>query len=371
MLDFSDDASAHEKAYFSVGSLPANVDLEHAPPRKAPFSTISKHAFVHTTELILPKDVYTAVWDSIRANIEPPKYAQVIMPLTSLLDGEFFNTFIKTGYALMVSEGRPGVDDVYSVQDGTLTLELNKERYERTGLTGKPVRSGGRKHAKERFVIELDLRQPSMLHGKKGFERIVWACKNVLNSSLTWLLLVDPSSSGSLDQAMRILQRHQPKLRNCRFSEIDHPPMYVPALSTNEIASAVSQNRLEDYCNDISEWLALVSLESPRIQVNDVIDRYLSRYSVPQSDTGQLQSLALVTLRWHGIMTSNWITRLLVALLSHAEDTRNWAALSATSFRRQPVENGDGYAVVTMPERTGPGSLRFLAWEFIGSTQRS
>lgn len=26
-----------------------------------------------------------------------------------------------------------------------------------------------------------------MLHGKKGFERIVWACKNVLDQSLTWL----------------------------------------------------------------------------------------------------------------------------------------------------------------------------------------
>lgn len=26
-----------------------------------------------------------------------------------------------------------------------------------------------------------------MVHGKKGFERIVWAFKNVLNSSVTWL----------------------------------------------------------------------------------------------------------------------------------------------------------------------------------------
>ena len=36
-------------------------------------------------------------------------------------------------------------------------------------------------------VIEIDLRLPSMLHGKKGFERIVWAFKNVLNKSLAWL----------------------------------------------------------------------------------------------------------------------------------------------------------------------------------------
>jgi ribonuclease P/MRP protein subunit RPP40 len=32
-------------------------------------------------------------------------------------------------------------------------MELGKEIYERTGLTGKPFRSGGRKHAKERFCV--------------------------------------------------------------------------------------------------------------------------------------------------------------------------------------------------------------------------
>ena len=26
-----------------------------------------------------------------------------------------------------------------------------------------------------------------MVHGKKGFERVVWACKNVLDSAVTWL----------------------------------------------------------------------------------------------------------------------------------------------------------------------------------------
>ena len=36
---------------------------------------------------------------------------------------------------------------------GTLKLELGRELYERTGLTGKPIRSGGRKHAKERYCM--------------------------------------------------------------------------------------------------------------------------------------------------------------------------------------------------------------------------
>jgi len=36
-------------------------------------------------------------------------------------------------------------------------------------------------------VIEINLRLPSMVHGKKGFERIVWAFKNVLDASVSWL----------------------------------------------------------------------------------------------------------------------------------------------------------------------------------------
>lgn len=37
---------------------------------------------------------------------------------------------------------------------GILNLELGKEVFERTGLTGKPIRSGGRKHAKERYRMQ-------------------------------------------------------------------------------------------------------------------------------------------------------------------------------------------------------------------------
>lgn len=37
------------------------------------------------------------------------------------------------------------------------------------------------------LVVEIDLRLPSMLHGKKGFDRIEHAFKNVLTNPVTWL----------------------------------------------------------------------------------------------------------------------------------------------------------------------------------------
>ena len=38
-------------------------------------------------------------------------------------------------------------------------------------------------------VVEYDLRSPSMLRGKKGFDRLAYACKNVLDEPTTWLFL--------------------------------------------------------------------------------------------------------------------------------------------------------------------------------------
>lgn len=81
-------------------------------------------------------------------------------------------------------------------------------------MTGRPIRTGGKKHAKERFgmhfagfkcihtidnfsVVELNLRLPSMLHGKKGFQRIEWAFRNVLGEPITWLFFdLGTQSSG-------------------------------------------------------------------------------------------------------------------------------------------------------------------------------
>lgn len=86
-------------------------------------------------------------------------------------------------------------------------MYLDKETYERAGLVGKPHGVKGQRDLKPRWgewpfmacvrvnptllinaiVVEYNLRDPSMLRGKKGFDRLVYACKNVLNKPTTWL----------------------------------------------------------------------------------------------------------------------------------------------------------------------------------------
>lgn len=66
-------------------------------------------------------------------------------------------------------------------------MYLDKAIYERSGLVGTPYGVKGGRGLKPRWIVEFDLRSPSMFRGKKGFDRLVYACKNVLNEPLTWL----------------------------------------------------------------------------------------------------------------------------------------------------------------------------------------
>lgn len=65
-------------------------------------------------------------------------------------------------------------------------------------------------------AVELNLRLPAMLHGKRGFERIVYAFKHVLNHSLSWLFIdldaLDEPTTGTPQIPLPILRHAQEDL---------------------------------------------------------------------------------------------------------------------------------------------------------------
>ncbi|KAJ5217319.1 hypothetical protein N7468_010327 [Penicillium chermesinum] len=215
-----------------------------------------------------------------------------------ILEREFFNEYIKKGNILMISEGLTGSDVVYTLRDGILRVELGREIYERTGLNGKPIRSGGRKHAKERFAIELNLRLPSMLHGKQGFERIVWAFKNVLDQSIAWLFCdLDPAALGY--DGNKPINKHYPQWIDCTPHQTSYEQILVPALS-GLVSENASELELQESCGELSEWIGMVQIGSPRVSANDDIDPYLSRYQVPNIDHSKATDL--ISLKWRGLL---------------------------------------------------------------------
>ena len=146
---------------------------------------------------MLSEDLHDVVWNDLESRVKNVQFSKVFMPLIALLEGDFFNMYIKSGKqditllrlargsvwdasgnVEMLSEGRSGVDNLFSFRQGkgasmslirvisypytgVLRLELPKEVYERAGLVGKPIPDGGRKHMKNRFGKSLSIVRPS------------------------------------------------------------------------------------------------------------------------------------------------------------------------------------------------------------------
>ncbi|OBT72425.1 hypothetical protein VF21_08203 [Pseudogymnoascus sp. 05NY08] len=183
MFQFDAGKKERETCFVTHGAM-GHLDPAQPPVKRKPYSTILAVPFA---ELILPQELYESIQSDMDSKFSVPTYSRVILPLAELLSGDFFTEYIKKGNVLMLSEGKQGVNDVYSLRDGVLTLALEKESYERAGLAGEPDGAKGNRGARARWLVEINLRQPSMLHGKKGFDRIVYAFKNVLNKPVTWL----------------------------------------------------------------------------------------------------------------------------------------------------------------------------------------
>jgi hypothetical protein len=158
-------------------------------------------------------------------------------------------------------------------------------------------------------VIEIELRKPSMLHGKKGFERLVYAAKNVLNQSLTWLFC-DLSPEKDQGGSSPLAQHHPAIVRgDPQYGVFEH--VLCPPFSqsfANFTYPAASDIFDTDATYEIVEWLGLVLLQSPRVLHGDNIDPYLSRYAAPEGSS-ELQSLRIV--KWQGLIGARWLTRIL------------------------------------------------------------
>ncbi|WPG99638.1 Hypothetical protein R9X50_00245700 [Acrodontium crateriforme] len=332
------------KCFFTESSLPAYVDHTQPPTKKKPFSTVLNQTFSHTLDVVLPETIARAFRQGIANGANRCRYARVHMKPIELIEGEFFNHYIKLGDIIMLSQGIPGIDNVFSLAHGILRLEVNKSTYERMGLQGTPTPSHGRKHVKARYVIEFNLRLPSMVHGKKGFERIVWAFKNVLNTTVTWLLcdLQSPIvASGPLGA-------HHPTWRDLDPVEASPETIAVPNFAQDVEEEADTEN-----VTALLEWLSLVFNSSPRVSHNDDPDVYICRYRMPGlvEDGMTLPNLPtqnLIHFRWHGLLPPTYITKILFAASKAADD--GWFAMSAVGF------TGVAYTVLKHQDK-------ILTWE--------
>jgi ribonuclease P/MRP protein subunit RPP40 len=144
-----------------------------------------------------------------------------------------------------------------------------------------------------------------MVHGKKGFSRLEWACKNVLNQSLTWLFYnMNPASADSLREGKEPISIHQPVIQTLEPSITHLPNVSVPRLRVEDLSGLYNQ---EDALA-LQEYIHMLSLGSPRVRADDVIDPHLSRYEVPDFGLGGgMDTRGMVRIRWRGFIAPRFV----------------------------------------------------------------
>ena len=188
-----------------------------------------------------------------------------------------------------------------------------------------------------------------MVSGHKGFERIKWAFKNVLNHSVTWLfsdLQARADGTGALTVHHPVLRSIAPEIE--QFANVN-----IPAFA----GTVESDRNGHSTATELLEWLSLVTHLSPRVQHDDDIDGYLCRYRTPtdlfdchENDTVQKIN-TLVRFRWHGFIPPAFVNKILLAALKASAD--DWFAISATSF------SGEAYTILKQCESG------MMIWEYM------
>ncbi|EWC48398.1 hypothetical protein DRE_02167 [Drechslerella stenobrocha 248] len=340
---------AHEvpeaKCYITCGNLPGESAAGVSSRR--PFSTILGHVYNQQVDVLLPDGVCEMVRLKLEEQLKPLQYHRVFMGLKAILDKEFYNNYIRQGNILLLSDGRVDVDNVYCLYDGTLYLFLTKEMYEKAGLVGKKAAFGGRK--KERWVVEHDLRQPHMLHGKKAFDRLVWSFTNVFKEQKSWLFcdlnqeaLNPPPANPNPGPSTTITGLTVPTTPRTAAPEVTRAAHAtklasfvhtVPQLSTTEYDRAV----FYDWAYALHEWIALATLDADRLHAADSIDPFLSRYEPPTATAdGPPATGDLAKISWRGFIPAEYISRIF-GVLQSCVPADQWFSITAHGFQNAPV----------------------------------
>lgn len=268
---------------------------------------------------------------------------------------------------------------------GELTMYLDRETYERAGLVGKPHGAKGARSGKPRWselspstyvsrspltaaVVQYDLKAPSMLHGKKGFDRLLYACKNVFATPLTWLYTTYPNGKHKIilpsyiltslltppEPSADTLSHLSPKKFTTNPTASPPAQTTTPPLTSLKPDPSSPATDFEELATDLYEWLSLVRLSSPRVEATDKIDPYLSGYRVPGDDPG---ANAVRRVSWRGFIPGAWVRDTLVKVLVGVPG-KSWVGFSATAFGKGAGDEAE-CTFFRPPESGG----EYLFWE--------
>ena len=179
------------------------------------------------------------------------------------------------------------------------------------------------------------------MEGKKGFEKVRGACaeRGCLGRGLSWLG-VDVESLGGEE----VWEDGGGKGLHARVFGCKAEPRIMERVLVPDVLGAKIEDMDEEEWWEIVEWVDLVALRSSRVEQGDVVDPYVSRYTVPESSKKE----DLEVMRWEGLMSSEWITRLIIEVVKESRicKSNQWVALSVVGHEIEAVGGVDGYTIL-------------------------
>ncbi|APA14736.1 hypothetical protein sscle_13g095060 [Sclerotinia sclerotiorum 1980 UF-70] len=190
-----------------------------------------------------------------------------------------------------------------------------------------------------------------MLHGKKGFQRIEYAFKNVLTTPVTWLFC----DLGTTVLPSDPLSSHHPHKITCTPRVLNGIQVKRPDL---KLATENNSNYDEDFREfsvGIHEWLSLISLESPRVNSTDSIDTFLSRYDPP---IGSDETEELVKVTWTGFISPSWAHGTFIQVLLTAPKD-SWLSYYVGGFSESWNGESKNSTILKLPDIPND----YILWE--------
>ncbi|KAK3400197.1 ribonuclease P 40kDa subunit-domain-containing protein [Sordaria brevicollis] len=350
MLSFPTSSVYQSSKCFVTYGVMAHLDPNQPPSKSKPWSTFDGQDFINRVEVIVPQGIVEKV-QKILNEKAVPEYKRVVMSLHDIVSGDFYTRYIKEGDVMMLSEGRRGIDNVFTLRNGILTMFLDKEAYERAGIVGKPDGVKGKRGLKPRWVVEVDLTSASMVPGKKGFDRLIYASKNAFGTPITWLFCNLSSTVPNPDP----LAPHSPTCCAVEPSVQQNIHVMLPILKPPvEAIGLEGREELEYFSTELYEWLSLIRLQSPRVLAGDQIDPYLCRYQVP----GDGLQGKVCKLTWQGFLSPSWCRQMLLDLVAELP-SKSWFSFSTTTFSKGMAGDNSEVSLFRPQEASG----EYVLWE--------
>lgn len=354
MLDIGKNEGPKPHCLVTSTKLSNFIDHTRPPTKKKPFSTIQNQEYSHTLTLLLPLACAKTFQEQQASSSKTSaaagslKYAHLNLKLEEILTGTFFQSFIKApgSNLLLRSEGRAGIDNLFTLSNGVLRLEVDKPTFERLGLGGKLIPSEGRRHVKARYAVEINLRKPSMVAGKKGFERVLWAAKNVLVERVAWLMVDVRGFNKGEDLGLEVaglLKDFAPVVRDGGADVLNIEGALVPVWPQEGLGE-------EEYAEaeEMLEWISMAMAGVTRVRKDDNVDPYLCRYGVT-ANHGEAKEQDLVCFRWRGLIHPAFAQKIFLAALKASG--QGWFALNCAGF------DDEGYTTLIHSDHS-------ITWEY-------